>query len=109
MQTTRFNETSQGTIAVTYTDPYDLPMIAKMVAEHREGVSVWKVIVSVGGPGNWVYGPVLASFDFDNETWFIGAGETAWQLEHGDMYVLDHGDLNGPDQKIIFNILKKGN
>ena len=88
---------------VTYTDPYDLPTIA----DHQEGVSVWEVIVSVGCPGNWVYGPILASFDFDNEAWLIGAGETTWQLEYGDMYVLDQGFLTSTRQSSIYDVLRK--
>lgn len=107
MQTTNFNETGQGTIAITYTDPYDLPMLAKMIAEYHSGVLVWEVVISVGCPGNWVYGPVSICFDFDNKTWLSGMGDTPWQLESGEMDVLGQGDLTIIDQKSIYNVLRE--
>ena len=107
MHTTEFKDWQSGRVAVTYTDPYDLPMIAKMVAAHHSGVHAWKVIVSVGGSDNYVYGPVMVEFDLYTQEWTFGEGETGWHLEHGYMSVLGKGVLAGTDQSSIYTVIRK--
>ena len=107
MQTTNFNETPQGTIAVTYTDPYDLSSIAKMISSNHERVAVWKVIMFVGCPGNWVYGPVLVSFDLCTRTWFIGECSSVDRFDSAEARIAGQGYLSGTDQDRILAILRK--
>lgn len=107
MQTTSFEETSAGTIAVTYTDPYDLPMIGEMVAENCSQASVWKVIVAVGGPDNYTYGPVMVTFYFGSMTWLMAEGATGWHLEHGEFGIIEVGDLENCSQESIYSVIRK--
>ena len=103
MQTTRLKETASGAATVTYADSCDITSAAQMVAEHPTEVSMWDVIMSIGG-SCW---PLLVSFDFDNLAWLIGSGETCQHIEYDEVYVLDQGSLISMGYSGIYSVLKR--
>lgn len=107
MSTTDSHNTSHGTIAVTDTDPYDLPEVARMVPENSEHVSVWEIAVPVGHPGSYVYDPVPISLDSDNGAWLWGVGESKLRPKQNEMYVMWQGELGRLDYESISSILRK--
>lgn len=72
----------------TRCSPAAIPQVARMLANtiaQQPGIKTWSVVVSVGCPGNWVYGPYDVALDVAHGCYTITDLETEERINAGDV------------------------
>ena len=87
---------------VTQCGPAAIPQVASTIAttvSRQPHSKTWSVVVSMGCPGNWVYGPYDVALDAEHGCYTITDLEAE---EH-----IDAGDVDCTSYNSLFNIIKQ--
>lgn len=73
---------------VTRCGPEAIPQVANMIAttvRQQPGIKTWSVVVSVGCPGNWIYGPYDVALAVSYGCYIILDLEATERIDAGDV------------------------
>lgn len=91
-----------GEYWVTRCGPAAVPQVASMIANtasQQPHIKTWSVVVSVGCPGNWVYGPYDVALDVAHGCYTITDLEAEERI--------DAGDVDCTSAESLFDVIKQ--
>lgn len=104
--TRTFNDACEGHREV-YTPPYDLAGLAQIVSNNTDRYDRWSIYVTIGCPGNYIFGPYLITINTSNGMWSIQSAETVYDLRVGNGYTEERGELLNCNVDSICEVLRK--
>ena len=90
-----------------YVTPYDLVSLARIISSNADEYDKWKVYITIGRTGNYVFGPYEVEIDLQNWTWRVQSAETVHGLHAGEGWTEAEGDLQDNSPESIHVVLKK--
>ena len=69
-----------------YTPPWDLAGPAKIISNNADGYDQWDVYITIGSPGNCIFGPCKVELNIRNRLRRIQSAETIYNLHTGNGY-----------------------
>lgn len=90
-----------------YTSPYDLAGLAKIISSNTEDYNRWDVYITIGCPGNYIFGPYKVAINTSNGMWSVQSAETTYDLRMGNGYTEEEGELLDHRAESIYEVLKK--
>lgn len=104
--TRKFSETDDKHREV-YTSPYDLAGLARIISNNAEDYERWDVYITVGCPGNYIFGPYRVEINTSSGVWRIQSAKTTFDLRMGDGHTEETGELSNCGVESIYEVLRK--
>ena len=90
-----------------YTSPCDLAGLAKIISSNTDDYDRWSVYVTIGCPGNYIFGPCRVEINMLDGVWRVQSAETIYDLRTGNGHTNLEGKLQGNNMAGIYSVLKK--
>lgn len=88
-----------------YTPLYDPVGLAQIISNNINRYNKWCVYITIGGPGNYIFGLYKVELSIHNGLWCIQSAETAHDLYTGNGYTEE--ELLDGFAGSIYTVLKK--
>lgn len=90
-----------------YTSPYDLAGLARIIGNSADEYDEWKVHITLGRTGRYIFGPYRVDIDLRNRMWRVQSAETIHGLHAGEGWTEAEGNLQDSSPGSIYAVLKK--
>ena len=90
-----------------YTSPYDLASLARIISSNTDRYDRWSIYITIGCPGNYIFGPYKVDINTSNGVWSIQSAKTTYDLRMGNGCTEAGGELLDCSAKSICEVLRK--
>ena len=104
---TRTSKDRHSRHRAVYTSPYGLAGLAEVISNNADRYDQWDVYITIGSPGNYIFGPYEIKLNIHNGLWHIQSAETVYDLHTGNGYTEERGELLDGSAESIYTVLKK--